>query len=721
MRTLFCLSTLVYYFYLPFLYITTMKNNYFLTLIFYFLLVSTSVFSQKEPIYGSASGTKHDEMLANDASYRAAFEAYKESYNQYLKQVKGGRPGATKAVVTLPIVFHVVYPTGGATPGTSFNPSDAQIDAALAFMNQSFRKTRAGTCGVDTEIQFAKAVRGPNCAATTGINRVDGSGVANYDANGINSSSGTAAVEASVKSLIKWDQSSYINVWIVNEIDGFDGYSGSGVAGYAYLPITVKASNSNLDGVVVLASQIIGATGRTLTHEVGHYLGLLHTFQGDGTGSTCPPNGSCTTDGDLVCDTEAYKRADGAGVTCPTPAATLNTCTMANFVVAADGCSVLNNYMSYTPNSCRNMFTAGQSTLMQSTVAPTGLRSSLVSSLALTAAAAGPASACTFTDALGLGNAFGLENFSLNTLNIQSGGSSVDQANYIDHSCTQKTTLRKGYAYPISMKGWATNAHRFRVLIDLNNDGDFDDTGEQLFSASGSNTASGTLTIPTSVSGTGARRIRVIADNSIIDNCSGSGAAGFGGGQAEDFCVDLQAALPVELVTFRGEVEDNQRTNLQWATATETNSSHFIVERSKDLKNYETIGQVDAKGNSDTYATYRLTDYKPTFGVNYYRLTQVDLDQTTHTYKPVAIAVGSNDGPSVYPNPNSTQRFVVRVPFVEKIDITDSQGHIVTTQLKLLQAGEYEAIPTQKLKTGTHFLILHEAQTIRSVKVLVTE
>jgi hypothetical protein len=83
--------------------------------------------------------------------------------------------------------------------------------------------------------------------------------------------------------------------------------------------------------------------------------------------------------------------------------------------------------------------------------------------------------------------------------------------------------------------------------------------------------------------------------------------------------------LPVELLTFSGEtvVAEN---HLFWKTATETNSSHFNILRSKDAIHFEYIGNTNASGNSNRETNYTFIDEEPTTGLNYYQLEQVDLD-----------------------------------------------------------------------------------------------
>jgi hypothetical protein len=94
------------------------------------------------------------------------------------------------------------------------------------------------------------------------------------------------------------------------------------------------------------------------------------------------------------------------------------------------------------------------------------------------------------------------------------------------------------------------------------------------------------------------------------------------------FPLGLSNPLPVEMISFDAAFESDQ-VSLNWATASELNNSHFVVQRSLDSKNYIDLGEVEGSGNSKTRIDYQFTDSNPpatTEGYIYYRIKQVDYD-----------------------------------------------------------------------------------------------
>jgi hypothetical protein len=235
---------------------------------------------------------RHQLLLHNDSIYRRKFLLHAHQLDSVLNNTSFDRR-ALPPQYTIPVVVHVIHL--GEPVGTGSNISDAQVQAAISGMNERFHNNNGQ--GADCEIDFCLATRTPEGCPTTGILRVDGSGVPNYTVEGIEYSGPGGASEAAIKALSHWPPLDYYNIWVVHDIYG-------DWAGYAYFPGT-----SELDGTVI-GREFMTGDGKTLSHELGHGLNLKHTFQGDGSGNDCPANSNCMTMGDLICDTPPQRRND---------------------------------------------------------------------------------------------------------------------------------------------------------------------------------------------------------------------------------------------------------------------------------------------------------------------------------------------------------------------------------------------------------------------------
>jgi hypothetical protein len=122
---------------------------------------------------------------------------------------------------------------------------------------------------------------------------------------------------------------------------------------------------------------------------------------------------------------------------------------------------------------------------------------------------------------------------------------------------------------------------------------------------------------------------------------------------SEVFSFTTAGSIPVTLLDFKGKVE-NKQVKLNWRTATESNSSRFDIERSIDGRSFTKIGEVAAKGNSNSIQQYSSYDANPANGINHYRLKIVNEDGGfTHSR---VIHVSMNEkarGFDIYPNPIS--------------------------------------------------------------------
>ncbi len=124
------------------------------------------------------------------------------------------------------------------------------------------------------------------------------------------------------------------------------------------------------------------------------------------------------------------------------------------------------------------------------------------------------------------------------------------------------------------------------------------------------------------------------------------------------FCITLDDFLPVEMTSFDA-IGLGGAVRVDWATATETNTSHFLLERSTDNENWSNAAQVQARGESSSETRYSFTDEHVVAGTLYsYRLTVVNMDGSRSVYPEIASATPGTHGTVTefalaqnYPNP----------------------------------------------------------------------
>ena len=227
----------------------------------------------------------------------------------------------------LQVVFHVIMDNGCSQGALT----DGMIQSQIDILNEDFQALPGsnGAPGYASGIRFALASQDPSGNPTTGITRTCNS---TYFQDGGN-----------YWRELEWDPSRYINIY---------SNTAAGSLGYVpYLPAD-GAPGASGDRVVVYWESVgrngIGGApynqGRTATHEIGHYLGLEHTFTGGCQNASQP---ACFSNGDLICDTNA----EAEPVYSPCGLGVSSTC---GSVDPSD------NYMDYSDDLCMNKFTQQQ-------------------------------------------------------------------------------------------------------------------------------------------------------------------------------------------------------------------------------------------------------------------------------------------------------------------------------------------------------------------------
>ncbi len=177
--------------------------------------------------------------------------------------------------------------------------------------------------------------------------------------------------------------------------------------------------------------------------------------------------------------------------------------------------------------------------------------------------------------------------------------------------------------------------------------------------------------------------------------------------------------LPIELVSFSGQVVDNA-IELYWRTATELDNDYMAVERSADGIKFEEIGRVKGSGTTQEPQQYSLTDERPLYGINYYRLRQVDFDGAYEYHAPISVLfspTGQAVGVSVYPNPTNEILHVSWQPSDEQtatLRVLDLTGRPVGQYEVPAGSGAFET-PVHRLPAGLYVLEIRQSGKTEAV------
>ncbi|MEN9441014.1 MAG: hypothetical protein RLZ33_1091 [Bacteroidota bacterium] len=238
-------------------------------------------------------------------------------------------------------------------------------------------------------------------------------------------------------------------------------------------------------------------------------------------------------------------------------------------------------------------------------------------------------------------------------------------------------------------------------------------------------------------------------NSNALDNCLGTGGSGgttqhdpitngaatvystVGSAYYSDFSIpgfsefwlngNLTASpLPVELTSFSANCTNDQKVELMWTTASEHNSSHFLVERSINGEVWSQFATVQAAGNSNTLLSYTVDDSERSMETIYYRLIQADLDGQTKVYDPITINCSDlSDLNSIrtYPNPSNSD-FYVEINSNQEIEgavlkMLDSHGAIMKSMdVKINKGLTFINLENNTFAPGLYYIMIENDQVL---------
>lgn len=182
---------------------------------------------------------------------------------------------------------------------------------------------------------------------------------------------------------------------------------------------------------------------------------------------------------------------------------------------------------------------------------------------------------------------------------------------------------------------------------------------------------------------------------------------------------NINAALPIELISLTVNQDDEGNAVISWTTASELNNQSFTVERSKEGRQWEQMATLPGAGTSTVKHEYRFIDVYPYSDISYYRLRQTDFDGTSTISKVVSLFIESKSSSiSIYPNP-ATDEFIIEGDGLQKATITIA--NMLGQQFPMPPKSENGKIiftPTN-LPRGTYIVIIRNGSSVIWKKIVL--
>ena len=315
-----------------------LKSTFLLFVFSFFVIFS---YSQNHEC-GSHHGYLNEQKSKFPQFYKSLENKNQELEDQnakLLSKIVPNQKSSSKKII--PVVVHVIHDFG------SENVTDAQVNDAIRVLNENINgqdpqfvsrtpDVFAAVVG-KPNLEFRLATKDPNGNPTSGINRVQ------------SEMTQVPNPRDQVKALSYWNSYQYLNIWVVKSLPTENG---GVLLGYAQFPF---GGSMSTDGVAIIANQFASTSSSTLTHEVGHWLGLRHVW------------GDAVCGDDQVADTPPQRYSNGFGDN-PGPLPTTNSFPyhvgLQNQGCIADSLNwageMFMNYMDYTDDQYCTMFSEGQ-------------------------------------------------------------------------------------------------------------------------------------------------------------------------------------------------------------------------------------------------------------------------------------------------------------------------------------------------------------------------